>query len=614
MKAILSPFVRRALLALCAVLSDAALAASFVPAPGANYVPGEVLVKFKSGVSQAAGAATVAAYGGTVQAALNPAASVLSVKLNPAQSVAQAVASYASDPNVELAQPNYIYHTSAAVVPNDPAFGQQWGFKNTAQTITNAYTQPPASPLYYTINNPGVAGDDMNVTPAWGVITECSTVVVAVVDTGVNYNHQDMVGNMWISATYPNHGYNFTAEGAANDPMDLHGHGTHVAGIIGAVGNNALGVSGVCWKASIMAVRVLDSTGAGTTATIVQGVNFAVSNGAKVINMSLTGTAFDTLYSNAITNAQNNDAVVVVAAGNQASNNDTTAIYPCDFANANIVCVAALDQGYGLATFSNYGATNVDVGAPGTNILSTWAGTNTAISEPLTTGWTLTPATGGWGYMSWKDTAGVSHAGLADPVNWPNGWYPAGANHHVYKNFNLSGYSAATLNFYLSGNVNAGDALTLAINSAGGDPLVSGTTLVSGWLTLNTSFLPIRQSLYNCRTIGCTVGFGLSSAATSTGNIGPMLTVMSIDALATNSTSYDTVDGTSMAAPEVTGLAAMLRAYNPKFTYADTVAAIKNAGRATASLSGKTATGKAVDVMASLAYLNPPAGVTAVVK
>jgi thermitase len=610
MKSLLHSFVTTTLIGMLLTLSNAVLAAPLLSHIADLYVPGEVLVKFKSAMSTQASEATVRALGGAVQANLNN--NVLHVKLGANQTVAETVAAYRNDPNVEYAQPNYIYHTTA--VPTDPQYGQSWALKNSGQTITGTYTQPAGTPIYPT-NNPGLAGNDMNIESAWNHITDCSSVVVAVVDSGVNYNQQDLAANMWNGGTtYPNHGYNYTGEGLATDPMDLNGHGTHVAGIIGAAGNNASGTTGVCWKASIMAVRVCNAAGQCSTATVIQGINFAVTNGAKVINMSLGAAgAFDTLYSNAITNAQTSDVVVVVAAGNDAKNHTTTVTdYPCDFTQPNLICVAALDQSYALASFSDWGATSVDVGAPGTNILSTWAGTNATLSDSLNAGWFVNIAN--WGYGTWLDVNGVSHTMLADPASWPNGTYPANADHHIYKNFNLSAYNTANLSIYLAGVVNSGDAFAVAMAPTGGDPFPSVTPLATGAINSPTRFLQFGFNINQCITAACTLGFALQSAASSAGAMGPAVTFFTIDTLALNTTSYNTENGTSMASPEVAGLATMLRAYNPQYSYADVVAAIKNAGRPTASLAGKTTTGKAVDVMASLAYINTPTGLTATVK
>lgn len=607
----------------CCMLPLASHAAAIVP-PGASaqYVPGEMLVKFKSTVSARSSSAAVAAIGGAVQATLN--GNVMLVKLPAGQDAASAASAYSNDPNVEYAQPNYIYHATA--FPNDTNYGSLWAFKNGGQTVN---TPVQGSGWIYATNNPGTVGNDMNLEPAWNHITDCSSAVVAVIDSGVNYSQEDLAVNMWTSVTYPKHGYNFvTGEGAADDPMDLSGHGTHVAGIIGAVGNNALGVTGVCWKAQIMAVRVLNSQGSGNTASIINGINFAVTNGAKVINMSLGGAVpFDQLYSDAITSAMNNDVVVVVAASNDTNNNDTSPRYPCNFTHANLVCVAALDQNFALASFSDWGVTSVDVGAPGTNMLSTWAGTNATLTDTLNAAaaWTIT---GGWGYTTWVDGAGATHTALADPATWGTAGakYAANANDHIYKNFNLSAYNAATLKFWLSGTVNLGDSLTVAMSPAGGDPFTAGGAVAAGSTSLvggdfdykdpvrGYVFHPFSLNITQCITTTCTLGALLTSTAVSTGGAGPIVSNFTIDTLALNANSYNTENGTSMASPAVAGLAAMLRAYNPRYTYADVVSSITNSGRSVASLAGKTTTGKAVDAAAALSYINKPTGLSATVQ
>ena len=580
----------------------------------ARHVPEEVLVKFKPKATAQNRMAAVASRGHSVLADLNQPGWV-QLKVGAGQTVKEALAAYRNDPSVEYVQPNYIYHIAA--VPNDTQYGKLWAFKNTGQTISNSITQPPLSPVY-SVNNPGTPGDDMNMEKAWDHITDCSNVVVAVVDSGVNYNQEDLAGNMWNGASaYPNHGYNFVDNN--NDPMDLQGHGTHVAGIIGAVGNNAKGTTGVCWKASIMAVRAADSTGLLTTANIIQGVNFALANGAKVINMSLGGGSdFDQAFSDAVTNAQTNDVVVVVAAGNETSNNDSgpTPVYPCNFPQPNLLCVAALDQGYQLANFSNYGSTSVDVGAPGTNILSAYAGTKAVITDSLTAGWagsSITGTTGGGWFFGDLLVGGISTRFLVDPVNYPGGDYNNSTDDRVWKAFNLAGVNVALLEASYVINVISGDFFRVGYSSTGGDPFAGG--IVDGVTGVATypNIIPVTGDISGCISANCSIGFQLQSDAALT-DLGVAITGFRIETLTLNATTYNTISGTSMASPEVAGLATMLRARNPQYTYADVVNSIKQGGRAVAALAGKTTTGKSIDVMSSLAYINPPTGLTATVE
>ena len=295
-----------------------------------SYVADELLVKFKHGVAKAQQAQIVSAFGAREIQRVGKQQRFSRIKLQKGQSMQQALATYRADPNVEHVQPNYIYY--AQVVPDDTEYNQLWG-----------------------LSNPN--GNDIDAELAWNQITNCNNVIVAVLDSGVDYTHQDLATNMWdgSAAGYPNHGYDFVGESIFNlnpddDPMPLgfvEEHGTHVAGTIAAVGDNDNGITGVCWQAQIMAVRVMDSIGAGLTSSIIEGITFAVDKGAKVINMSLgfQGT-FDPAFSNAISYARDNDVVVVVAAGNAGTNNDTTSFYPCNFTQANLLCVAALDQNY----------------------------------------------------------------------------------------------------------------------------------------------------------------------------------------------------------------------------------------------------------------------------
>ena len=576
---------------------------------GNQFSQDQILVKFKPKVAAAARTQMAQAYGAQTMQVLGNQADLVLAKLTAGQTVAQAVSAYQSDPNVEYAQPNYIYH--ALTVPNDTQYGQLWAAKNTGQTVSGGS---------YTTNNPGTAGNDMNLEAAWSLKTDCSSVLVAVVDTGVNYNSTDLASNMWTgnpANSNLKHGQNFASDaatGAGSDPMDLNGHGTHVAGIIGAVGNNATGGTGVCWQANIMAVRVLDASGSGSTSSIISGIGYAVNNGAKIINMSLGGTGpFDQAFSDAITAAQTGNVLVVVAAGNDAQNNETTPHWPCNFTHANLICVAALDQKYALASFSDWGSTSVDVGAPGTNIYSTWAGTNTTVIADLNTP-TFDPT--GWLGSGWAGLNGTSSSYLVTPTSsWGTALYSDSTDARVYKTFNLGTANSAVLEVYSAINVRTGDSFNINYMASSGDPFAGGGTNVAALSNYHdgTKLYPGSVVITPCISVNCTIGFQLLPNADGNTDFGVAVTLLQITTLTNNTTSYNTISGTSMATPEVAGVAALVWAYNSLYTYADVANAVKNGGRATAALSGKTTTGKAVDALGALTYINKPTGVAVVV-
>lgn len=583
--------------------------AALTPATGNQFVQNQILVRLKPGVTSAARSKIAQTYGAQALQAVGKQSDLVLARLTPGQTVGQAVSAYASDPNVAYAQPNYIYHATA--VPADPQYGLLWAAKNTGQLVSGSYPT--------TGGTRGTVGDDMSLESAWNVQTDCSSVLVAVLDSGINYNAKDLTANMWAGNAM--HGDNFAADGAVGDPMDLSGHGTHVAGIIGAVGGNGIGGAGVCWKANLMAVRVLDATGAGTTSSVIQGVSYAVTNGAKVINMSLGGSTFDQAYSDAITTAQNSDVLVVVAAGNETNNNDgAAASYPCNFTQPNIICVAALDQKYALATFSNWGATSVDVGAPGTNIFSTWAGTSATITDPLNAGWALSTTTaGGFGYGAASTPYGTLNA-LNDPGTWSAGTYTPNTTDRAWKTFNLGAVDSATLDVYGALHVTSDGSGTFAESITGGDPFAVATPAYI-WGPYYTDTAPVSAPTYmflptinlnNCLSATCTVGFELQTGGTL--DLGASIAFLQIRTMTLNVGTYKYDNGTSMAAPEVAGVAALVWAHNPQFTYADVVNAIKNGGRAVNSLIGNTSTGKAVDAMGALSYISAPTGIAVTVQ
>ena len=563
-----------------------------------EYKKGEILVKFKETSSDYSIMNTIEILGGkTIKKAGTPDYHL--IKLERGKKIEQAVAEYQKMPDVEYAQPNYIYRPlSTPRVPNDTYYSQLWGLKNTGQTINDPT---------YNKNNPGLPGMDMDLELTWDHVTDCSSIVIAVIDTGVNYDHEDLTGNMWDGVV--NHGYDFLDDD--NDPMDLSGHGTHVAGTIGAVGNNSTGTTGVCWDVQIMAVRVMTTLG-GTTADIISGIYYAADNGAQVLNMSFGGSNYDQAEYDAINYARDNNVIVIAAAGNDSLDNDKDSHhYPSDFDLDNIICVVALDQSYEVADWSNFGSTSVDVGAPGTNILSELCGTETVLTPSLSSGWSE-GGTNGWAYGT-IDLGYGNMDCLVDPWNWgPPSWGLYGSNSQdtIWRTYNLNGNNAAILRYLIWVDVESNDTFYCVCDDVDGDPFFNPYVLAA-WTGSTEGYFYIDEWLIpdSYLTSSCTIGFGLWSNPTVEEN-GVSITSVSISAISLNNNSYKVQQGTSMATPHVSGLAALIWAFNPEYTYSEVIESIKNGGELVTSLSNKTVTGKAVNAWGSLNYIKPPSGIT----
>jgi thermitase len=580
---------------------------------GRRYVEGELIVKYKVTASSTSQKQTLQSQGATNLKNFKR-KNWSHVKLSKDQDVQSALESFKSDPNVEYVQPNYIYH--AALVPSDPYFNRQWGLKNDAQTIFNFGLGGPD--IQETTNNPGTIGFDIKAIRAWDNITDCSSAVVAILDSGVNYNQEDLTSNLWKDPVTGKYGWDFVD--GDDDPIDLNGHGTHIAGIIGAIGDNSVGTTGVCWKAKIMTVRVLDALGQGTTADIVSGINYAVSNGAKVINLSLTGSNFDQAESDAISSAQSSGVLVVVAAGNDGVNVDdpATPIYPCKFTQSNILCVGALSQNYTQASYSNYGPNSVDIGAPGVNIVSTWPGIHNKFFDDLTNGWVKSSQ---WGYK--QITFGTSKVNaLVTPPLYDHNTkkYYNNKIDYAWKNFDLSGSIAAIVDFYIMYDSEFyNDYLNVMSSPKNADPTDtanSGTLLddISG--TSNGSREERRYDIssdISPTTSSASFGFRFTTDS-SVNNFGMNITNFSITTLSPSSSIYNIQQGTSMAAPYVSAVAAMLFAFNPSYTYTEVRNALKAGVDVQSSLAGKSTTSGSLNAYEALRYISQPTGGVAVKK
>jgi subtilisin family serine protease len=340
------------------------------------YVPGEVLVLLSAdvdrkgvrGADEDFAGAEAAVRGKIVRRmALSRRQKVLRVKLPPGKSVKAAIAENwrARDRRILAVEPNY--RVRIAGVPDDPLFTQMWGLNNTGQSG-------------------GTEDADIDAPETWDVATgvpETSEVIVAIIDTGIDYLHPDLAENVWVNAGeiggnnidddgngYVDdvYGYDFFQEDS--DPSDTHGHGTHCAGTIGAVGNNELGVTGVNWRCKLMGLRFIGASGGGNLGDAIEAINYAVDNGAKILNCSWGGDGYSESLKAAIANARDHGVLFVAAAGNEGRNNDAEPFYPASYKLSNVISVAATNHTDTLAGFSCYGAESVHVGAPGVNILS----------------------------------------------------------------------------------------------------------------------------------------------------------------------------------------------------------------------------------------------------
>jgi subtilisin family serine protease len=399
---------------------------------GPEYVPGEVLVKFRGtsapGLAGPLRGAALAQYVSSLppeaRAALQrirgtaargfPRLGVLHVQFPPDVTVPQAIETLAADSAVEYAEPNFVMH--AVRVPQDPDFSLQWGLKNTGQTG-------------------GTRDADIDAPQAWTTQRAGAGAVVGLIDTGVDYSHPDLVPSMW---TNPQeiagnlvdddangwvddvHGIN-TVAGTGN-PMDDAGHGTHTAGIIGARGNNSIGVCGVTWKARIMALKFLGSNGSGTLTNAITCIEYAlaIKDRQKYPRMILSNSWGSYGNSNALFNAiklaRDAGVLFIAAAGNDALNNDSTPFYPASYQLDNIISVGASDKFDHAASFSNFGLLSVHLYAPGVTILSTFPGNQYAYMDGTSM---ACPHVSGACALIWSANKGLDWVAIkARVLNW----------------------------------------------------------------------------------------------------------------------------------------------------------------------------------------------------
>lgn len=360
---------RMVLTAMLSVGLLAGLATADADGPTPADHPTTILVRFATGASGPthARALGIASARVTRQHAIVPGLASVAVDMD----AELACALMERMPGVLYAEPDVLADPASLSVPNDPRLDEQWPLRNTGQRVDG---------------RTGTPGADINTALLWGRSSGGAGVVVAVMDTGIDTTHPDLADSLW---TNPGeipangldddhngfiddaHGWNFVADNER--VQSTVGHGTHVAGIIAARRDNAQGISGVAWGATIMPVRVIGS-GPVRSSTIIAALQYAMANGARVVNMSLTLRQRSQALRDALDEAGRRGVVVVVSAGNAGRRIDSLPIYPASYQLDNLIAVAATNQHDRLANFSNYGPSTVDLAAPGTSVLSTWPG------------------------------------------------------------------------------------------------------------------------------------------------------------------------------------------------------------------------------------------------
>jgi subtilisin family serine protease len=337
------------------------------------FVSGELIVGFRDGVSNAEQSKTLGRFSGKVKRRFARIDGVLASV--PSGRLQEARRALARDPRVEYAEPNFVLRTSNHGDPGDADFHQLWGLHNFGQPVAGL---------------PGTPDADIDALEAWQVSQGSANVVVGVIDTGVDYTHPDLSSQMWTNAGEDcagcrSNGVDDDGNGYVDDwrgwdfanndnnPMDDNGHGTHVAGTIGAR-QDSQGIVGVAWRVRVMPLKFIGANGEGTAADALRAILYAASMGAHVTNNSYGGDGFSQAMLDAIRTADASGSLFVAAAGNSFSDNDANPVYPAGYDAPNVISVAASDQFDRKAWFSNFGTASVDLASPGTSVYSTWPG------------------------------------------------------------------------------------------------------------------------------------------------------------------------------------------------------------------------------------------------
>lgn len=564
-------------------VSSAPPAGAALPSPpGTGDKPtwkkGELLIKFKSDTAADQRAALHARIGSVVMRRLKI-SGMERVKLPAGLDENAAIGIYLASGLVETAGKNHLRYPQAT--PDDPYFSTQWGMTK------------------------------IGMESAWDIATGSRDIIVAVIDSGVDYTHPDLQGNIWINEAEKNgspdvdddkngytddlYGWDFAGYSGEGDgyPMDSYGHGTHVAGIIGATGNNGVGVAGMNWKIRIMPLKVMeDGSSEFTESAIIEAIDYATANGARVVNCSFGGTEFSTSEYDAYNRLRAAGIIAAVAAGNYSDDMDidTNKLYPACYNLDNILSVANSDRTDAIASSSNYGKTTVDVAAPGTSIYSTEPSTTSTMASVKTPNLaTSYPA------------VAMEFSGLTPDAGITGSLYDCGMGYTDQIPDAVAGQLALIergnrdgIGFYFSEKVqNArqkGAAGVIIYNNVTPEESPDDHFDTEGGTLQYPSDWPPVVSV--TKAIGQDILTGMQNGMLPNATL---VNKQSTDA------AYGYMTGTSMAAPHVAGLAGLLAGTYPSAGYADIRCAILDHVDRLVSLTEKVASGGRINAFSSLA-------------
>ncbi|MDD4409466.1 MAG: S8 family serine peptidase [Candidatus Pacebacteria bacterium] len=586
-----------------------------------NYVEGEIIIKYKKGQidlqsTSGKGKANNFINSRSLEKKEDLEKDNLSVLKIKNSTTEQKILELKGDPNIEYVQPNYIYSPST-ISTNDSYKDLMWGLDNIGQTVGGVI---------------GTADADMDAPEAWAVNEgNGSTSIVAVIDTGVAYNHPDLIDNMWNGSACRNesdvylgscvHGYDY--EDGDNDPVPTYSsHGTHVAGIIAAIKNNSKGILGIAPNAKIMALK----SGL-TTEDNIKSINFAKYNGARIINASWGGTGNDSALRDAIASFP---GLFIAAAGNGANYGDTSIgddhenqihVYPSDYDLSNVISVAATDQNDTLATFSDYGAISVDIGAPGVSIYSTIA-ESTILNETfdsltppnVPTGWVTSGANMNWGTYQLDEGTYWGVVLYSDANNLPYLDTSPISTAITSPAYNIAGKTNMKIDFWTQCDteyVADSDYMALDFSSDGtnfteimkwNEATIDGNTDPTGGASKHMSNISIPSQYLTSN-----FKFRFRWVTNGNGNVGGgdgdsclVDDVKIFGDMDGTSGLYGYMSGTSMATPYVAGLTALIEGYKGGLTDSQVREIILSTGDSLPSLSGKTVTGKRINAKSAL--------------